>query len=249
MSDLETFPNAPITEAILDIKAELPEGTPIEALGEFQKHVKNRFPDRSEKRSLQTQFRFSPGKDESTPVSSEDKIEGYNFISHPDKKVVQIKLDGFTFNKLHPYEDWEKFSSEGRELWELYEAIVKPISVSRIALRYINQIEIPLPFNNLNEYICTMPHIASGIPHALSSFFMRLEIPNKEIGAMAILTEFIQKPSESQKLPLILDIDVFRADSQADIRPDMWEVFTSLRDFKNEIFSSSITDKTRELFR
>ena len=249
MNDFHIFPNAPITEAILDIKAKLPDRVGLNIFDEFQENIKDRFKDRKTKHSFEAVLKFSPGKDESSPITPKNRIEGYLFESKSEKKIVQARLDGFTFNKLRPYEDWNKFHSEARELWELYNKVVKPISVDRIALRYINRIEIPLPFDDFSEYILTNPQIAPGLPQALSHFLMRIEIPNDEIGAIAIITLTIKKPTETQKLPLIFDIDAIKAASYTDKKPDMWNDFSLLRHFKNEIFFNSITEKTKELFK
>ena len=249
MNDFPIFLNAPITEAILDIKAKLPDRVGLNIFNEFQEHVKDRFEDRKTKRSLKAEFRFAPGKDELAPIIPKDKPEGYIFHSKNENKSVQARLDGFTFNKLKPYEDWNKFHNEARELWELYDKIVKPISVDRIALRYINLIEIPLPFNDFSEYILTNPQVAPGLSQVLSHFIMRIEIPNNEIGAMAIVTQTIQNQTVPQKLPLIFDIDVIKTDNYIDKRSDMWDDFNLLRNFKNEIFFKSITEKTKELFK
>lgn len=250
MNNFQIFPNAPITEAILDIKAKLPDGVSLNIFDEFQENIKDRFGDRKTKHSFKAEFRFLPGKDESTPIISKGKTdEGYIFHSKHENKIVQARLDGFTFNKLRPYEDWNKFHSEARELWELYDKIIKPVSVDRIALRYINRIEIPLPFDDFSEYILTNPQIAPKLPQSLSHFLMRIEIPNNEIGAVAIITQTMQKSTESQKLPLIFDIDVIRTNSYTEKRSDMWNDFNLLRCFKNEIFFNSITEKTKELFK
>ncbi len=127
--------------------------------------------------------------------------------------------------------------------------IAKPIIVDRIALRYINRIEIPLPFGDFSEYILTNPQIAPGLPQGLTHFFMRLEIPNDKINAIAIITQTTQKPTTSQKLPLIFDVNTIKADSYKGEMTEIWHDFTKLRNFKNEIFFSSITEKTRDLFQ
>jgi uncharacterized protein (TIGR04255 family) len=249
MNNFEIFSNAPITEAILDIKAKLPDGVGLNIFDEFQENIKTHFGDRKTKHSFHAEFSFSPGKDETTPVVPKNKIEGYLFHSKNENKIVQARLDGFTFNKLKPYEDWNKFHGEARNLWELYSKIVKPISIDRIALRYINRIEIPLPFDDFREYILTTPQIAPGLPQALSHFLMRIEIPNDKIGAIAIITQTMQKSTESQKLPLIFDIDAIKMANYTEKESDMWEDFNLLRQFKNEIFFNSITKKTKELFK
>ena len=235
------FPNPPITEAILDIRAELPPNIKLEDLAAFQNSIRERFPEKKERRSGSLQF--------SRDVSvTPPKPDGYLFESRAGKKVVQSRLDGFTFNKLRPYENWGAFCEEGHELWDLYSKTAQPTKVIRIALRYINRIEIPLPFEGFEEYILTFPQVAPKFPRAIAQFFMQLIIPNAEIGANAVIALASEKPS-GQKLSLIFDIDVNRDSVYADNQEKIWSDFEKLHRFKNEIFFNSITDKAKELFK
>ncbi len=239
------FPNAPITEAILDIRAELPEEVKLEDLAAFQNSIRERFSEKKERYSYEAGFQFSQGVSATT---SQQKIDGYLFESLSEKKVVQTRLDGFTFNKLKPYENWGIFYREGRELWNLYSKIAQPSKVIRIALRYINRIEIPLPLKDFEEYILTFPHLPPNLPQALAQFLMQLVIPNAEIEANAIITLAIERAA-GQKLPLIFDIDVSRDAVYVDSKEEIWNDFEKLHIFKNDIFFNSITDKTKELFK
>ena len=172
------------------------------------------------------------------------------FRSPYEQKVVQARLDGFTFNKLKPYENWEMFRDEGRELWEFYLELAHPLRVNRIALRYVNRIEVPLPFGDFNEYILTNPQVAPKLPQSLSSFFMRIQIPFSDQMALATITQTMEKPTESQKLPLIIDIDVVRQSNfTKDAFSEIWDGFEELRIVKNDIFFNSITEKAQELFK
>jgi uncharacterized protein (TIGR04255 family) len=73
----ETFPNAPIAEAILDIRASLPEDVSLDRLKKFQEDVADRFPIVEEKRFIKTGFQL--GKDEPEFHISEKGIEGFFF--------------------------------------------------------------------------------------------------------------------------------------------------------------------------
>lgn len=247
MSEYTVFPNAPITEALLDIRVQLPEEVDLKKLETFQAFVKERFPQKQERISFQAGFQFSPEGPATLPPSS--KPDGYLFRSTTENKVVQARLDGFTFNKLKPYEKWELFSSEAHDLWKIYVDITSPIKITRIALRYINRIEIPLPINNFKEYILTVPEIAPNIPQALSNFFMQLVIPNPEIGATAVINQTMEPITPNRRVPLIFDIDVFKEAINVDNKEEIWDDFKKLRKFKNDIFFNSITKKTEELFK
>lgn len=246
LSEYTTFPNAPITEALLDIRVELPKEVTLSKLENFHNHIKERFPEKKQRLSLKGGFRLSQGMPESLPITGGPY--GFFFNSLADKKIVQARLDGFTFNKLKPYKNWEVFCSEARELWNLYFQICNPVKIIRIALRYINRIEIPLPIKDFKEYILTTPEIAPRLPQGLAGFFMQLVITNPDIEANAIINQTIENPT-GNRLPLILDIDVFRETNYINNKVEMWNEFEKLRLYKNDIFFNSITDKTKELFK
>ena len=240
-----TLINAPINEAVLDIRAQLPKDITLKDLVPFHERIKERFPNKRERVSFQSGFQVVDGKPVTTPPSGGP--DGYLFESPKEKKVVQARLDGFTFNKLKPYENWKIFHTEARELWDLYRTIANPEKIIRLALRYINRIEIPLPIKDFKEYILTVPEIAPTLPQGLAHYFMRLLIPNEKIKATATVTETMEMMNSGQTLAMIFDIDVWR---DTDYPPDskaLWIEFGKLRTFKNQIFFESITDKTKEL--
>jgi len=246
LTDYEIFTNAPITEALLDIKVQIEEGVTLNDLKAFHTAIKERFPEITEQRIFHASFKT--GKDP-TYTPGQERALGYLLRSQQDKKVVQYRFDGFAFNKLKPYENWAALKSEAMELWEPYLEQINPVKIVRIALRYINRIEAPLPMKHFNEYILTNPEIAPNLPQKVSHFLMRIELPNDEIPATAIVTMTMEKPTKQQKLPLIFDIDVFRQVEYNKNMNEIWNDFDKLRNFKNDIFFNSITDKTKELFR
>ncbi len=240
-----TLKNAPIQEALIDIRAKLPQDTKLTDLLQFHEQVREGFPNKRERVSFQGGFQVVDGKPVSMPSSG--GADGYLFESPKENKIVQARLDGFTLNKLKPYENWRVFQAEARKLWNLYSSIAKPEKVVRIALRYINRIEIPLPIENFKDYIVTVPEIAPALPQGLSHFFMRLLIPNEGIKATATVTETMELMNEGKTLAIIFDIDVWEntdylADSDA-----IWRDFNKLRVFKNQVFFESITDRTKEM--
>ncbi|MGR3310872.1 MAG: TIGR04255 family protein [Candidatus Brocadiales bacterium] len=247
MSEYPVFPNAPIAEAILDIRVLLPKEVDLAKLETFHDYIKERFPKKQERISFKVDIELLPKGPGSLGTSNEP--DGYRFESPDGEKIVQARLDGFTFNRLKPYENWEVFRSEAHELWDFYFQLTNPTKITRIALRYINRIEIPLPMKDFKEYILTTPEVAPKLPQALSHFFMQLEIPDPDTQATAIITQTMKKPTENQRLPLILDIDVFRKGNYIGNESKMWNEFEKLRTFKNDVFFNSITEKTKELFK
>jgi uncharacterized protein (TIGR04255 family) len=241
------FPNPPIVEAMFDIRVTLPSESNLEVLLKFHDLIKNTFPTKKDRHALSGGFQFKVGTIPEVK-SFADKVDGFLFHSADGKKIVQARLDGFTFNRLKPYSNWEDFSGEAKFLWSKYIEIAKPRNVTRLALRYINRIELPLPFSNFKEYILTIPEIGPNIPNELFSLFAKLTIPNEKINAMAIVTEAMEN-QERNILPFVFDIDVFRNINLAPTDPRIESIMNELREFKNQIFLNSITSKAKEFFK
>jgi uncharacterized protein (TIGR04255 family) len=246
---MQPYPNPPITEALLDIRTNLPPETSLVSLASYQTKIADRFPKKDERINWEGGFQIKPG---SAPeiIGPSGGVIGYIFRSEKDKKLVQARLDGFTFNKLKPYQNWDVFSVEAEELWKHYIDVAKPQRVTRLALRYINRIEIPMPFKDFKDYILTIPEIASGIPQAMNKFLMQVVIPNADINATASITETMEPISPDGKiLPFILDIDVYRVVTLEPNDDKIWEIMDQLRVFKNLIFKKSVTPLCEELFK
>jgi len=247
MVEREIFGNAPITEALLDIRVVLPENTRLEQLLPFQERVKEWYPNKRDRKLWKSRFHL---KEEGPEISGAvGGADGFFLSSLDGKNIVQCRLDGFTFNRLKPYDKWETMRDEASRLWHDYVSIALPTRITRVALRYINRIEIPLPMNDFKDYSLTGPEIAPGLPQGLAGFFLQLRIPIAETSTQVIVTETIEPITESKRLPFILDIDVFREAAYQVHEPAAWDVLEKLHELKNEVFFKSITPKARELFR
>lgn len=92
MNEYTVFPNAPIVEALLDIRVELPEKIILKMLEEFHEKVKERFPEKQQRISFQAGVKVSPeGTAAALPTSG--GIDGYLFKSPQEKKMVQARLE------------------------------------------------------------------------------------------------------------------------------------------------------------
>lgn len=61
MTEPTRFPNAPITEALLDIRGNLPEHVDLAQLATFQDLIKDHYPSRHERVFWQSNFQLSQG--------------------------------------------------------------------------------------------------------------------------------------------------------------------------------------------
>ncbi len=238
------YANAPITEGLIDIRVELGPDITLESLDVVCRQASAEYPAR-EDRTL-SEIAISPGA-HGAPSTKQTKL-GYLLRSADGKQVFQARLDGFTFSRLKPYENWTALRDEAQRLWAVYKEGVRPIRVTRVAVRYINQIEMPLPITDFKDYLRTVPEISPELPQGLSGFLMQLQIPQAEQDTVLVLTEALGPPSKPDTASVILDIDLFRERADYTSDEEVWGLLEAFRDRKNEAFESCITDKARQLF-
>jgi uncharacterized protein (TIGR04255 family) len=247
-SATETFPKAPIAEALLEIQVVNPPFTEEEKPLSFYEFVAARFPQKQARVKHEVTVHVGEVQPQTAPDS---EVCGYFFTSPENGKVVYAGKDSYSFHKLRPYENWNAFRVEARELWGLYRTHLQPTNVSRVSVRNINRIEVPLPIRDLRDYCLLFPDLPAQLPQSLSEFFMRFVIPDSESATTGIITLTFEPPKADESiLGLILDIDVFQ--EFAVLSPDeerIWDTLETLRDYKNRIFMSSTTETAKQLFR
>ena len=97
-------------------------------------------------------------------------VFGFRFFSEDGRYILQMGKYGFTFSRIHPYETWDSFFGEASRTWRLYANRVQPEDVSRIGIRYINRIFMPIPKEreDLQKYLTTCPVLPPRVPQYVS---------------------------------------------------------------------------------
>jgi uncharacterized protein (TIGR04255 family) len=239
--------NAPITEAVIDFRTKLPSEFNIKDFLSLKQEFRDRFPKIQERRFIKSEFKIPDGTHVPT-IKKDEGIHGYFFRPEDGKKVAQFRIDGFTFSLLKPYTEWKIFRDEAIELWKFYLDKSLPEALTRIALRYINHLEIPLPITNFSEYLTAPPNVPKDLPGDISGFLSKVVISDPKLDISANIIQALEKSINPNYIIIILDIDVYKQKDFGIKNGDIWSTFDKLRDFKNEIFFNSITEKTARLF-
>jgi uncharacterized protein (TIGR04255 family) len=238
---------APITEALLDLRAVLPTDFDVKSLEEIHDAIRDRYPNKDERRREEIEFVVKPGEEPRASPKSMG-IHGYFFRSEDEKRIVQYRRDGFTFNWLRPYATWERLRKEAKEAWENYRQLAQPVSITRIALRYINRLDIPLPLRDFSDFLTAPPTVPAALPQGVTSFLSRVVIHDPHTSANAIITQALEALVTPEVAPIIVDIDVYREASFSADSAEIWEILEHLRKLKNTIFFESVTETTLDLF-
>src|SRR5689334_8712067 len=124
------YENAPITEAVIDLRVKLSPGVTLASLENLHNSVKARYPGK--KKRLHVHGEFSAG--DQLGAAARQETMGFAFESESGKEIFQARLDGFTFSRLRPYGNWPELRDEAQRLWSIYRSAADPVSITRVAV-------------------------------------------------------------------------------------------------------------------
>ncbi len=178
------YRKAPITEALIDIKT---ESSPLrfEDLQSLKSHLSD-YPKQETRNFGSVTIEVGKG----VASATEQKPWALVFRNNDGNQVVQFRLDGFTFSRLEPYQDWEHLRTEARRLWDIYRAAIGPRKIVRVAVRYINVLNFPGEKVEPEEYLNMFPEIPQKLPEGLRDFgpfSMRLPFHQNDLKGMLVV--------------------------------------------------------------
>ncbi len=245
MNQLAVYKQAPITEALLDLRV-----TNAHALSPVQfrqalASLANEYPNQQELLKFASEVSFGA----TVGTTTRQTPIGLLLASGDGKQVLQARQDGMTFSRLAPYGRWETFRDEAHRLWSLYREVTGSQELLRVAVRYINRLDLPSQVVDLKEYLRTSPEISSALTQQMSGYFMQLQLPQVDLKAMLVLTQATVPSPSLEKASVLLDIELSREVELLNDEAFLWDYLEQLRLRKNQIFDGCLTEKMKELIQ
>jgi uncharacterized protein (TIGR04255 family) len=234
---------APIHEALIDIQFDQVLDVDV---GEIAKEFSEAQQPASVSDLYLTMFEVKVEKDTSPQATSVANAIGKRIDIPSKHQVVQFRNNGFTFSRLAPYESWDEMAEAAMQAWNFFSNRVGSGQINRIAVRYINVLEFPLPIDTFDTYLTSPPRIPNELQSGISAFLTRVVCPQGE--DMMIVTQSLEGDS-SKAIKVILDIDVShqcKLDRQDFSAVDA--VLKRLRVCKNNAFFAYLTDDALEIY-
>lgn len=243
MAEIRHLSNAPIREAIIDIQFE--PLADIEAVDHFAASFASASDKVSDLWTSTLELKMEPNGVRQSQVGS--RI-GKRVDLEDGKHVVQFRTAGFTFSRLYPYESWEVMSDKALNFWHRYFEAMKPTVISRVATRYINSIQLPLPIDDFSGYFVYAPEVPSSLPQSISSFFSRVVIADPATSDVTNVTQMLEGLSPDQSsLTVLLDIDAtYPQPLPTSDASQITTILNRLRDTKNKAFFGFLEEKALE---
>jgi uncharacterized protein (TIGR04255 family) len=179
--------------------------------------------------------------------------QGVFLPSSDEKALVGVGENQLSIHVHAPYPGWSTFRPRIERAFATFCRIATPREMTRLAVRYIDQIRLPLAHDEgITDYFPCMPMRPTSMPTALDGFHVVTQASDSAEQFTAILrVASMPAPMPDGELHVLYDLNLFRPFDP----PQAAEVRTALEhlDFlhkrQRQIFEDSITERTRRLFQ
>ncbi|MCI0504758.1 MAG: TIGR04255 family protein [Gammaproteobacteria bacterium] len=253
--EITTLKNPPIIEALLEIRFNPNKDIKISKLEEFANSLTN-YPNKKPVESQRFEFMYL--KEAGQQHKFDAHPSGFKMHNAQNNRIVIGEIDKLVVSFLPPYESWPSLKDTTRDIFNKYIGFVPQTQISRIGMRYINKLKLPLTDDfNFQNYITTfqpLPKYNDELPNKLAKFETFVVVPLEDIGCTSTIRQVTLDAEEETPgpayLPFILDVDIFQIKLQEDIKGnDIWETFNKMREKRNAIFFGSLTDAALEPYK
>ena len=241
----EKLARPPIREALLDIRMRVPPRADWDArLAQVQEDLAVDYPNARDVRRVETHVHLT---DAAATATGRAVRRGRIFWAKDGNRAVQARIDGFTLNVTRDYPGWDAFLAASRAAWTTVAECLEPSEISRVGLRFINEIRIPVD-DDLGTWLQVGPTLPSALPKAMQEFRLRVVLQLRE-GVTGVLMVGVSAVPEGQSAGLLtLDVDVFTEGQWSASGEGIWEELGRLRLDKNRCFFESLQQQRWQEF-
>jgi len=180
--------------------------------------------------------------------------QGVKLSSADRTDVLFFQPGTLVVGHLAPHKGWNHIMDNLKNAWlALRRATGENLALSRVGVRYINRIDI-LAKNGkqplFSDYIRLYPQTPSDLAttELISEFSSHVvyPIPETELTARLVVASIISPLIAHNSI--LFDVDIYTDHVLPRKLDDLWQLLDLIRDHKNTIFETCITDNSRELF-
>jgi len=238
-------------EAVVDIDCDLPPGFDLPSLEQPAREAyRDRYPTLRKQYVQEHQIEARP---DAPPLMSVGRsgIQALQLLAADGKQLVQVRAQGFSFNRLAPYSSLDDYLADIESGWRAFVVLAAPVQVTTVRLRYINRLLLPLVEGevNLDEYLKSAPRASPGAGLKLGAF-LNQHVAVETATGHQVTVVLAAQPPEAGFLPVIFDNAAASLERrEATDWSGILGTIHALRILKNRVFQETLTDRCLSLFR
>jgi uncharacterized protein (TIGR04255 family) len=235
---IQRYKRPPITEAVIEFRLR----------DQLNNDQIQKVADRAKKRYAFDDTEYAQTIQVGPQSSQVGKISQGRRLSSVDRAdLMIIRPPTLSISRLAPYKGWDELFDSAQMAWDdLRHFVGKPL-INRIGVRFINRIDAPAELGAASELVGISPSFPTLPNSQLKQSFVQITLDLKD-GFQALINSLPADSPVPNNVSWLLDIDISR-ENAIPIRDDeMWMMIQRMRELKNWIFESLITEKARERF-
>jgi uncharacterized protein (TIGR04255 family) len=238
------YKRPPITEAVIELRfARAADHRNVEKAA---KRIRDEYFYSDPENSVQVKFDMATQK-----ADFETQWTGIKLSSLDRTDVLFFRTLSFACSRLAPYTSWEAFRDRAARGWDVWRKTAGSTELARIGVRYINRIDVPLEGTGriqVENYLRVLPQLPDKLGDPMSTYAMQVVLPLGSDDCGLVLNSGTVPSPLVGFASFILDLDVFREASLPRRDDELWALLDKIRDHKNRLFESCITDAARVIF-
>lgn len=242
-----SYKHAPITEAVIEIRIDssLDQAALEKASAKFRSHYPQ--DQRVENVKIALSLEVKPG---SNPKTRVDRNAGHRRSSSDLTQLLVLFPSSLIVSQLAPYPGWDQFYRRFCRDWRIWKRAVGFKTISRIGVRYINRIDIPMLDKNVEHetYLNVYPKLPDIIPH-VGAYAVQAVSSFEDIGCKLTLNSAAVPAPILDHASFIVDQDIAREIDPPQSEKAIFQLLNEIRMKKNAVFEACVTDRARDLFQ
>lgn len=238
---MQKYAAPPITEAVIEIRFAPIERQEMEA---FAKKVSDRYPSRADQVRKRIQVEIA------TETIETEADELIRLATEDETKVVLLGATSIGVSRLAPYAGWPELLERFEADWSDLKRVVGYRKIERVAVRYVNRIDLPTDDSGRVEHERFI-NLHINLPHDFPDLTNYLMAMDFDLADAECSCHVISGPVPSAVIgsaSFLLDMDVWRTSSLPQKDAAILDLLRIMRDKKNYLFETFVTDMSRELF-
>lgn len=237
------YQSPPIVEAVVQLTFE--SGLDIAEVDAVADKLARIYANRSNRNTITATFDTLKGE-----VNGQSDRVGVELKDDSATNVLLIDLGMILFSVLAPYPGWEDFERRiETELTKLKD-VVGPKKLSRLGMRFVNRIDVPATNGvvDFGKYVLSLPKYESPYDTPVTGFLVQVsqQLPI-ESGMFSLTCAATESPLLGFH-GIAVDIDVGVSRTMSLNVPRVIEILREMREAKNRIFESVVSDESRVIF-
>jgi len=251
MLERKQYENPPLVEVFCEFFFEPADGAGWDSLlmGEFYRDLgKEAYPKKKRVKAVGIEVKL--GSSEGPRIQHHGPpTPRHQFISADGNSIVQAGENMLVVNQMPPYYGWERFEGEVARVLDVYLSVWGIKSVTRVALHYIDRIDIPGETIQLEDYFRLYPVLPESLmSRPIANLAMAFEMAGESEGDVLALTFHQQPSADPDKSSFRFQWDYVGTLPRAPEVPRLGEWLRVAHDATSLAFRSTITPRCESLF-